>query len=111
MSYTTVDTVARATRAAGDVLGRVGVGLLKKAAIQANASPGGQTSKLEAAVCRAIIDGSAPVSFTTTVLYFLDTVGALTTNTDAATPTDAQVNTAVDSAWVYFLASRTLTGG
>lgn len=86
------------------------VGLLKKAAVQSNASPGGQTAKLEAAVCRSIIDGTAPASYVTTVLYFLDTVAALTSNTDAAVPTDAQVNTAVDSAWVFFLASRTLTG-
>lgn len=101
MTYTAVDTAVLATRAAGDVKGRVDIALVKKAAVQALAI--GTTDKLEAGICRAVLDGGMPASWPKIVLEVLDINGVL------ANPTDAQVDTAVDTAWTYFKASRTLT--
>lgn len=98
MSYATVDTASRTVRADGDRLGQIGVALLKKAAVTINASTDRNAADAQAA--KAIIDGAAPAAWTTMILYLLDTSGVL------ASPTDAQVDTAVNTAWAYITKSR-----
>lgn len=98
MTYAAVDTASRTVRADGDRLGVIGVGLLKKAAVTINAST--DRNDTDARAARAIIDGTAPAAWTTMVLYLLDTSGQLTA------PTDAQVDTAVNTAWTYITKSR-----
>lgn len=102
MSYTAVDTALLATRAAGDLRGRIGVALVFKAAVRADAI--GDTDKLEAQVCREVLEDTFPQSWITMVLILLDLAGQL------ASQTDANINTQVDLAWGYFLDSRRLTG-
>lgn len=90
MAYADVDTAARATRASGDLLGRIGVALLRKAYTTTVAQEGDQR---ENNVIRQVVSGTYPAAWTTAVLYALDTSGQL------AAPTDAQINTAVGTAW------------
>lgn len=103
MAFTDIHTMTFAVRSAGDVRGRVEVSLLRKAGIRADAlrQTGGATAdQRELFVARTILDGAPPVQWVTAVLIFLDASGQL------SNPTDAQVNTAVDSAWTYLTASR-----
>lgn len=100
MTYAAVDSIVQSTRAAGDIRGQVNVALIKKAAVRVNLI--GATDKQEASICREVLDATMPVSWTTMVLEVLDLNGALGTHTDT------QVDAAVDTAWTYFMASRTL---
>jgi hypothetical protein len=99
MTYSAVDTAAQATRAAGDLLGRVEVALIKKAAV-AIAALTDAADQREKGVCQSVLDGSRPGSWVTIVLEVLDIAGALTD------PTDTQLDTAVTTAWSYFIKSR-----
>lgn len=99
MTYAAVDTAARAARASGDLLGRVGVALVKQAATRISAIATTDDQR-EYQVARAIIEGTAPTAWTTIVLEVLDINGVL------ANPTDAQIDTAVVTAWAYFIKSR-----
>ena len=99
MSYTAIDTAAGATRAPGDLLGRIEVAMVKKAGLRAAAIVDGEDQR-EFSVCRAILDGTGPESWVTIVLVVLDTSGQL------ANPTDAQLDTAVNTSWAYFIKSR-----
>ena len=99
MSYATVDTASRATRASGDLIGQIGVAMLKRAGVRISALADSGDQK-ETGVCRSILDGSAPTQWTTIVLVLLDVAGQL------ATPTDAQVDTQVAAAFAYFIKSR-----
>lgn len=99
MTYAAIDTAQLATRAAGDVRGQIAVAMLKQAGIRIAALADVNDQK-EGAVCRAVLDGSAPESWTTIVLVALDIAGNL------ASRTDAQVDAAVSTAWAYFIKSR-----
>lgn len=100
MSYVTVDQAMLATRTAGDVQGQVIMALIKQATTRIAIV--GQTDTREAAVCRAVLDGTYPTSWTRIVLGILDLQGKLGTHTDA------ECDTAVVTAWTYFLAARAL---
>lgn len=102
MSYSAIDIQVRAARTDNDVKGKVGIGLLKKATVRG--APASNPTKEEQAICRAVIEGTHPISYTTAVLFYLDIAGVL------ATPTDAQVDTAVDSAWTGFVNTKLLPG-
>lgn len=101
MTYAAVDTAMLAARTGGDILGQIGVGLLKQAAVRALAI--GNIDSKEAAVCRTILEGHDPTTWTKIVLEVLDINGTLGTHTDA------QVDTAIGTAWTYILASRSIT--
>lgn len=102
MSYAAVHAVIFATPASGDLPGKVGIALIKKAAVRALAVQ--DTDRLELAVARQVIDNTMPLAWPRMVLEVLDINGVL------ATPTDAQIDTAVDTAWTYFLATKKLNG-
>ena len=99
MTYAVVDIAARATRASGDVLGQIQIAMLKRAGIRISALADVNDQK-ESPVCRSILDGSAPATWTTIVLVLLDIAGTLTTHTDA------EVDTAVTASFTYFIKSR-----
>lgn len=103
MSYAAVHAVVFATPASGDLPGKIGIALIKKAAVRALAVQ--STDKVELGICRDVINNTMPVAWPRMVLEVLDINGVL------ATPTDAQIDTAVDTAWTYFMASRQLNGG
>lgn len=99
MTYTAVHTQALATRTAGDVRGRVEVGLLKKAATRLAVIANAEDQR-ERRVCQTILDGTPPAQWSLAVLVVLDL------NSQLANPSDAQVDAAVDTAWTYITASR-----
>lgn len=99
MSYAAIDTAAKATRSAGDLLGRIEVAFVKKAIVRAGAI-GGNDDGRERGVIAAVMDGGYPDSWKLTVLGLLDIAGQL------ASPTDAQIDTQVDTAWLRFTQSR-----
>lgn len=100
MSYAAIDTIVQGTRTAGDIRGQISCALIKQATTRIAAI--GQSSSLEAQICRTVLDGAYPVGWTIIVLGVLDTQGHLNN------PTDAFVDTAVVAAWSYLLASRSL---
>lgn len=99
MAYTEVHTMTFAARAAGDVRGRVEMALIKKAGIRSTEITSDDDQR-EKRVCLTLLDGVAPVQWTTAVLIALDIAGQLTN------PTPAQVDTAVNTAWTYLTSSR-----
>lgn len=99
MTYALVDTAARAARASGDVLGQIQIAMLKRAGVRISALADVNDQK-ESPVCRAILDGTAPATWTTIVLVLLDIAGTL------ATHTDAEVDAQVTAAFTYFIKSR-----
>lgn len=101
MTYAAVDTAMLATRTAGDVQGQVIMALIKQAVTRVAII--GSTDRVESAICRSVLDGSYPASWTRIVLGLMDIAGNLGTHTDA------QCDTAVVSAWAYFMSARTLT--
>lgn len=105
MTYTNVDTQAKATRAAGDLLGRIEVAMIKQAVNRLPAMAVTDDQR-EWQVIRTVYDKSYPSSWTTIVLGRLDIAGALPTTPTATNPTDAQIDTHVVAAWADFIKSR-----
>jgi hypothetical protein len=99
VTYAAVDTAAKAVDIAGGVRGVIGVALLKKAAVRLPAIVSTDDQR-EYAVCRSVIEGTMPSSWVTMVFEVLDINGTL------AAPTDTQVDTAVNTAWAYYIKSR-----
>lgn len=100
MSYVNVDTIVLGARAGGDIQGQVVMALIKQATTRIALI--GSTDSKESAVCRAVLDGTYPTSWTRIVLGIMDIQGKL------ATHTDAECDAAVVSAWTYFVAARAL---
>lgn len=99
MTYVNVHTATFAEPAAGDVPGRVGIGLLRKAATRLPEIANSEDQR-ERAACKRVLDGETPDSWVTAVLIVLDLTGNL------ANPSDAQVDTAVNTAWTYIISAR-----
>ena len=99
MAYADVDTAFRAARADGDRRGRVEVAFLRKAITRLGAiSP--TDDQREYAVARAVVDGAIPDAWIKLVFGLLDVANQLTA------PTDAQLNTQVDTAWAKLAVAR-----
>ena len=73
--------------------------MMKRAGVRITALADSGDQK-ETGVCRSILDGSGPATWTTIVLVLLDIAGQL------VAPTDAQVDTQVAAAFAYFIKSR-----
>jgi hypothetical protein len=99
MAYVDVHTMVFGARSAGDVRGRVEVALLRKAALVAQGLVNLDDQR-QKAVCRTILDNQTPTSWVTAVLIALDSSAQL------ATPSDAQVDTATNTAWTYITSAR-----
>lgn len=108
MTYANVDAILFATPAAGDLPGRVKRAMLKQAAVRAIIVQ--NTDKVELQLCRDIVNGTQPSNFLAMVVEKLDIDGVLLAAPSAAT-TDAQIDSAVQTAWAYFLAVRGPLGG
>ena len=93
MAYADVDTAFLATKANGDLKGRVEAALLRRAITRIPAVVTADDQK-ELAAHRAIIDGSFPQSWVKLVISLLDTAGQLAAPTD--TQIDSQCATALD---------------
>lgn len=99
MAYTDVDTAAQANRVAGDLRGRIRAAYIRRA-ITRMPNWVAADDQRERAVAQAVLDGSAPAEWTTVVLSLLDTAGQL------ASPTDAQLDTQMATAWDRIIKSR-----
>jgi hypothetical protein len=93
MAYTDVDTAFLATKASGDLKGRVEAALLRRAITRIPSVVANDDQK-ELAAHRAIVDGSYPQSWVKLVVSLLDTANQLAAPTDANI--DAQCATALD---------------
>ncbi len=99
MAYTDVDTAFLATKAAGDLRGRIEAAMVRRAITRTPAVVAADDQK-ELAVLRTVIDGSYPSSWVRLVLSLLDTAGQL------SAPTDAQIDSQVSTAFDRFLKSH-----
>lgn len=108
MSYANVHAIIFATAASGDLPGRIKMSMLKQAAVRAVIVQ--NSDKVELQLCRDVINGSQPVNFLSMVVEKLDIDLTLQAAPSAGT-TDAQIDSAVQTAWAYFLAVRGPLGG
>lgn len=99
MAYTDVDTAFLATKAAGDLKGRIEAGMVRRATTRLPTVVANDDQR-ELAICRSILDGSYPASWVRLVLSLLDVAGQL------ANPTDAQIDTQMATAFDRLLKSR-----
>lgn len=99
MAYADVDTAFRAVRADGDRRGRVEVAFLRKAITRLGAIAANDDQR-EYAIARAVVDGTVPDTWIKLVFGLLDQANQL------AAPTDAQLNTQVDTAWTKLATAR-----
>lgn len=99
MAYADVDTAFAAAKTAGDLKGRIEAGMTRRAVTRLPAVVAADDQR-ELAVCRAILDGAFPQSWVRLVMSLLDTAGQLTT------PTDAQIDTQMATAFDRLLKSR-----
>jgi hypothetical protein len=99
MAYTDVDVAFLATKASGDLRGRVEAAMVRRAITRTPTVVTNDDQK-ELAIMRAIVDGSYPASWVRLVLSLLDTAGQL------ASPTDANIDSQVATAFDRFLKTR-----
>ena len=88
MAYTDVDIAFRATRASGDLYGRIEAGLLRRALTRIPAVTGSDDQR-EWLVCQQIVDGAYPASWVKMTMGLLDVAGQLASATDANIDTQA----------------------
>lgn len=93
MAYTDVDVAFLATKAAGDLRGRVEAALVRRAITRIPAVVAADDQK-ELAAHRSILDGTYPQSWVKLMLSLLDTAAQLSNPTDAQL--DTQAATALD---------------
>lgn len=103
MTYAAVDTIQQAARTGGDIKGKINAAMIKYAGgtrlpVVTAANYAGDLHELT--VCRSIISGTYPTSWTTAVLILLDIAGQLG---DGSATTDAQIDAKVVTAWQYFI--------
>lgn len=91
MAYADVDTAFLATKAAGDLKGKIEAAMVRRAVTRLPTVVASDDQR-ELAVCRAVLDGTYPASWVRLVMSLLDTAGQLTNPTDAQI--DAQMATA-----------------
>lgn len=99
MAYTDVDTALKAVRAAGDLYGRIEAAMARRAITRITQILATDDQR-EWSVCVAVIDGTYPTSWIRIVMSLLDTASQL------ASPTDAQLDTQLATAFSRFISTR-----
>lgn len=99
----TYDQIVDTSSATAVLRAKIAVGLAKYGATRAGALRNASTTPslnvaqvAELAVCSMCLDGKAPAMWTEDVMILLATV----------TPTDAEIDTACQAAWPFFVNSR-----
>lgn len=100
MAYADIDTAFSAAKTAGDLKGKIAASLTRRAFTRLGAV-GNNEDQREANVCRQVVAGAYPQAWLLLVMERLDSGSAL------AAPTDAQVDTAVASAWARIIPAQT----
>lgn len=99
MAYADVDIAFRSLRADGDRRGKIEAAMLKKAVTRLGAILSTEDQR-EYLIARMVVDGGMPDAWVKLVLGMLDIAGQL------ALPTDLQIDTQVNAAWLKLTTAR-----
>ena len=99
MAYADVDTAFSAAKTAGDLKGRIVAAMVRRAVTRLPTVANGDDQR-ELAVCRAVLDGTFPDDWVRLTMSLLDTAGQL------ASPTDAQLDSQIATAFARLSVSR-----